>query len=329
VDSGIPLFELRKTRIYDNSQKDFGFWDVRVREEVAQNLRLSYRQNWFTGDNAYIEYFPNKKGIATAFAPDDHIWHNRVMLACTMSEGNYTIEALHTKDGSLSANIARLNIVCLRNYIFVWNVEKVTDRGREIVFTSKKREECEEAQREIGTSARIVFGKIPEIEALIRKFRGRWVESPEFQDLHRPKVSAMIEEKTKIEKPSVASVGLSLIENVRNMNQAEREELSKLLGLNAPAADPIPQVAIPVPEASAGAVDGGDLASKPFAEVVATAKRIGVKVGRGVKKEDLLEAIKLKLAEPVELTGVSETPAISMDVGNPYDGQNDEEVIEA
>ena len=303
VDAGIPLFEIRKTKFFDNTQRDFGPWDVRAWDQLNETtMKSSYRVSWYQGENAYIEYFPNKKGIATAFVPDDDVWHNRIWMAGTIAEGNYSIFRLHTKEGSLPAAVALQYVTVVRAYIFEWKVLK----AGKCVFKSKKKAECDSFMA-TTEGCTVTLGKLDEFEDMIRRLGGNWMLDPAFQANHKPRIQALIDEA--VGKANVATVGQTLVAQISTLSEDDRKKIAAMLlgekagvselppaalPLNTPATPVVPNAAIP--RASAVSTPETSIDDLPLAQLCRIAKDRGLTIKQGMKKPGVIALIKEKIA---------------------------------
>ena len=335
IDAGWPLFEVRKTKLFDNTQRDFGYWDCRAWDDVDPGtLRATYRWRWFDNDNAYIEYFPNKKGLCTAFIPDDPIWHNRIMMACAISEGKFSIQRYHTKDGTVPANVATTYITVIRNYIFEWKV--ILKETGECVFRSKKADECNAFADATEDPTEVELGKLKPIEGFIKQLGPRWMSSPEWIANYKPALVDLIDKATSPMESSVATIGQNLIQQVGNLSQEDRQKVAAMLMGDAP-------VNIPAPAAPAQPLGAKTLTSesvaledKPWTEIRRIASAKGIALTRGMKQPDVIAAIKAKVIAdqeaPDSLDGIPEPQPVTADLLNagdePFGEDFDSEVTE-
>jgi hypothetical protein len=333
VDAGIPLFELRKTRPFDNVQRDFGYWNVRVREYTQSGtLRLTYDTRWFVGPQAYIEYVPNKRSICTAFAPDDETWHNRVYIASNLDSGTFTIERIHTANGVIPGQAVLQQIKILREFLYEW---RVIDGGT-IVFRSKLPAGAQAFAKDFmtknGRTVEVLQARTDPVEKLIAQYRGRWVECPEFQTLIKPKVVDAIAEAEKVSPMPVtmAQMGQSLLSQVARMTDQDRLALAAMLrpymigeervghGTSAPdAKEP----------ARSDEDQRAELVKMPLAALRKLAKTKGLDT-RNQSKVEIADGLIVKLKEENDARNPAAPPPAAVEqeeASNPYDGMVDEE----
>lgn len=305
IDSGISLFELRLTAFFDNAQKIFSLWDVRVVEEARPgSTQLRFRRQWYNDDNAYVLFVPNDKGRCTGMCPDDMTWHNRVILASLLPDARYEVMRLHTPAGIIPAKAAIEHIRCIYDYAFRW----VVRRGRETLYRSNDhRDAYEWMKREIPEHEKegvsVVLGKTEEIERLVGTYRTAWSRSPEFLQEHKPKIEAMIRQRTQ--GISARSRSQTIAEQIDSMSEAERSALAQKLfpGLVMGAAPKKKEAAAKADPAPAAAPEEEKpLSSRSMNELrqLAKAKEINTK---GLTKEAIVEAIEAKVAEELEKLG--------------------------
>jgi hypothetical protein len=321
VDSGISLFELRLTSPFDNAQRIFSLWDVRVIEEARPgSTQLRFRRQWFNDDNAYVEFRPNDKGRCTGMCPDDMSWHNRMVLAGLLPDARFEVMRIHTPSGIVPAKAAIEHIRCIYDYAFRWCVR----RGNETLFRSTdQREAFEWMKRELPDhekeEASVVLGKIAEIEPLIGKYRSAWSRSPEFLQEHKPKIEAMIRQRTA--GTTVRSRSQSILEQIDVMSDVERSALvAKLFPGGAPS--PAAPKAAPV-----AALDSEEtpLDKRSMNELrgLAKAKEINSK---GLSKDAIIAAIEEKLAEEREALQASAAAQAEVEEESDLSQFNDEEL---
>lgn len=231
IDSNIALFELKKRTQAWQGSRDFGYWDVRVIEDIDHNNMINYRKVWAKGPTASIEFTPNNKGIALAFCPDDEFWYNRVKLAATIDHGEYNIERRHTRNGYINGPVATKEITILRDYLYDYCLMF----NGQVIFRTKNRTEAEEVQytkmsENAGSSITVMRRLIAPLDKLLAKHKGGWVQSPEFQEEHKSAVQAIISKEIgSSNKPSMVEVGDQLLGAVSRMTEEQRAQLAKLL----------------------------------------------------------------------------------------------------
>lgn len=336
VDAGIPLIELRRTRPYDNSQKIMGYWNVSVREYAEQgSFQINHSVRWFTNQQAYIEFYPNKKSICTAFAPDDDSWHNRVMIALHIDTGIFTVEKIHTPNGVIPAKAAMQEMQILRDLILEW---KAFD-GSDLVFRSRTRIGIDAFAKDFlqknGRAVDIVLGKTENIERLIVAHGGRWMETAEFQTTTKVKALELISAEQANMPVSMAQIGQSVLTQVASMDEAHKRELAAMLfPYMSPASrltgatDGAPATVTPSRES-----EEATIRAMTFADLKRLAKAKNVTPGTK-NKEDLITALLDKLAEERSANAPAalppEAPFTLDEAGNPYDGVEtaDEEVAQ-
>lgn len=310
VSAGINLFELRKAHMSFSPVRDFGFWDVRVREEVHQiRQTLFYRQNWFKGQTAYIEYFPNKRGFLFAHCPDDPIWHNRVMLSGILGKSGTIIERYHTQNGVISGKRMTAEIQLIDEYLREWQIVS----ARKVIFSSKSYTAAEEAATDMVAKGKLADYSIERrmivpVQNLIRAYRGNWMESEKFQKEHRPAMQELIRARLGGGKPDVATVGSQLVSALRQMSEQDRAALKQLLLQDIPG---------PAHESQEGkALEDLDWH---------TLRRVGADLGikaQGIKKDELVAEIRRVQAEKQEAATGPAAPSEAQGYGNPYEGMD-------
>ena len=87
IDRGIPLFQIEAIKPSNFSSKIFGFWNVKCGTRVVDLGHITPWTRWYKDADAYVEFWPNKTGICTAFVPDDKEWFNRTKLAGMLYQG--------------------------------------------------------------------------------------------------------------------------------------------------------------------------------------------------------------------------------------------------
>lgn len=234
VDSGIPLFELRKLGLNYQGTKDFAYWDVRVREEINNFTQAFYYvKSWYQGPTAYIDYTPNKKGICFAFCPDDPEWHNRIMLSANLRSGLFIIERYHTREGTLAGAVAAKEIEIIRDALHDWKVEA----GKKVLLRTKNRKEAEafileyNENKDHNPKASIVWSKIQRIEEIISVRRGNWFKSQEFIEEFRKPLEDKITNYHAAQSPDPNAIGSALISQLERMNEEQRKRVADLLGV--------------------------------------------------------------------------------------------------
>lgn len=324
VSAGINLFELRKTQPFSYAQRDFGFWNVRAYEDTMPGtFRLRYRTVWFTGQNAYIEFTPNQRDICTAFCPDDHLWHNRITLAATIDEGSYTIELYHTSDGFIPGRKLVREILIIRDYMQAYKV--MDDRNKKLrkeVYRSKSRDEAisfanEWAEKNSSAVPSVIPCKIKELEELIKKHGGAWIQCPEFQAIHRPKIQDLINQVQAKEPATAVQVGASLLTQVSMLSEEEKRELASML---APHITSEPK--------ATGEIAPEKLSDLSWNDLRRLAKIKGVNVkekDRAAIEKEIEEKVAAEKTQATDHT-VSQPPTPDV---SPYEGMEQEEIDEA
>jgi hypothetical protein len=334
VDAGIPLMELTYLRKFDNAQKIFGFHNVRVREYADNgSFKIQHSIRWFTGEQAYLEFYPNKKSICTAFAPDDQEWHNRVMVALNLDSGLYTVAKIHTPNGVIPAQAAMQEMKILRDLIMEW---KAFD-GPQVVFRCKTRVGmqafADDFLKKNGRAVDIVLGKTEPIERLTAAHGGRFMETSEFQTTVKVRALELITAAQANLPVSMAQIGQNVLTQVASMDESAKRELASML---------LPYMAPPrtahIETAATGSTREQDvemLKTMTYADLKRLAKAKGLKPG-SLNKEDLSTALMVKLDEeraadqPAPDSLPPPVPSFTQEeAGNPYDGvPADEEVAQ-
>jgi hypothetical protein len=226
IDAGINLFEIQKSRINPMGTQDFGYFDVVIGERIGANERIERSVEWRMGQQAYIKYFPEKRtGLCYGFAPDDPWWHNRIMLASNIKNGEFLITRYITQQGLISGNRITDEIRFIEDHIHDW---KVTI-GKDVKFRSKDVLEIRRVVTELvekGMRPQTIYSKIPEIEKIISIYKQRWISSPDFQQKFLPKMKEAIAEKFKAETDnSPIDFKKELFRVFRELTPQERLEL--------------------------------------------------------------------------------------------------------
>jgi hypothetical protein len=315
VSAGIPLFELRKPDMSWNSCKDFGLWNVSVREEIHPTRHtLIFRKNWFKGHTAYVEYFPNKKGFLFGFCPDDPFWHNRIIL-CKMVDSTAAtiIERYHTINGTLPGRRLLEELRILRDHIY----EYCTVAGDKVVHRSRDKNECIEVGDKLVSSDKIdrytvESQRTEEIQRLAKRFGSNWIVSQAFQSEVRPEVEKKI---AVLGAPRVGS-GLAsdqVIDLFKQMSPTDRAVMRSILLSEESSDVAVHQSATPEPneETPLSECDYNTLRRIAKSRNITTAN---------LKKPQLLAEIERVLAEEKEATG---NTGETVETGNPYEGMND------
>ncbi len=272
---GIPFFELRLRGKSDNDRLLFGPFDVRVKSyfDPVRN-KERYTDRWLTDNQAHIRYEVNDRGTGVAFMPDDHFWHNRLML---MDNPGLLVMQYHKKDGIYPGAIVNMQIDCLRQRlkteVTIWRVME-DERERDFFYTKDDAQafinEFEQAVPTLDKATgqirnanrkrrnfKIVEGKKlnykPEISALIKKERGHkfgWSECLYFKDQIKPDVEAAIEERNKkfsINAQDDSTRRGSILSDILNLTTEEKQKLKEDLGMSSTAAPSGEQDLPPVP----------------------------------------------------------------------------------
>ena len=298
VDSGIHLYELRYPMPKWFGPKLFGYWNVKVFDELNQrSLKIIYRQKWFTDNDAYIEFHPNKRGICTAWCPHDKFWHNKLLLAEHLHSGQFNVTRLHMRDSSVSSNIATAELMAIAEFLGEWKV--INNAGKVILRTKIEAEANDAAEKE---GFKVEYGKIAAAEELIGKYKNIWMQSPEFSAIILPQIKQAVVDKTRGMENSVESTAISLIDEVDNMTEDQRRKLVEKLFGKGMAAQVAMNAVSSVPQESDTL--GGELSSPEMTiddprismpQVRSIAKSYGIKIARDSKKDELVAAIKAKI----------------------------------
>jgi hypothetical protein len=224
VNAGVPLFEARRTQPFNNTQKTFGLWDARATFYVREGTFDSgYRVSWYTNDNCYVEFRPGKLGICTGFIPDDRFWHNRIVMIDLLESNQINIERLHTPDGTIPSRLIVQELSALRDYINEWRIlvgEKIVFRGSKDDASSYVAEKLPETD-----NYQLLTGRTAEIEKLIKKYGGGWMECQEFEQEHRPRIAELITKRQPANNPVPVSNFADLL---KGMTQGELKQVAEM-----------------------------------------------------------------------------------------------------
>lgn len=219
IEEGIPLFEFHKVRRGKIEEKDLGYFNVKVYDNLNEfTHRASRRQRWFTGKSAHIPYTHQGKGLLVAFCPDDPEWYNRIRIAAAIHAGQYRIVRHHSMFGSLPEQ----RITDEMFYISHMTHDYVAKIDREVAFRSRNRDEVDEfVRKKQADSIKVqgpLFSKVAPIEKLIAVHGHNWIFSPEFQNEMKPAMQEKIANKFGSPGKSKAGVDPAEIESLIQTN---------------------------------------------------------------------------------------------------------------
>lgn len=320
VDAGIALFEIRKIQRSFLPLKDFGFWDVKVRQNLGNTSdQLQYIKKWYDGQTAYITYNPNRKtGVCVGFCPDDPLWHNRIMLSGVIDSDNFRIDRYHTRDGVLSGAQITDELNIIKNFIHDFKV--VDTKTNKLIFRNFSRKPCEEAasayeekngiqdnesDKTIPKRVQIIWTKIERIEKLIALHGGRWFTVEEFQKGIRVEIQDKIKAYYAKNRPDITSVTNNLLSNVAQMTDDERKRLCELLFGEKPVQTQAEQAETP-------ASSQNNFSSMGIDDLRKYARSIDINPDK-MKKAEIQNAIREKAAQ-IALSATNKQP------GNDNDG---------
>ena len=255
---GIHYFEMRYPRPLTMHQQIFGVFDVRVKETYDTVLRkMNFSTEWITGGAGCVNFKPDSKKVGTAWLPDDKYWHNRIFLMDTPIL-RQSVVAYHTADGMYPGGTVLSELLAMRDVLKEpTKIYKVCKKGqdRDINFFYDKdsalgyvEENTQILQRidpttgiiknqKAKTSLEVVEGSIleykPEIKKLINKENRTnefgWTQSKEFQNVWKPKILELIEERKKdmAENPS-GKIG-NILSSVSSLPEDQLEELRQII----------------------------------------------------------------------------------------------------
>jgi hypothetical protein len=208
---------------------------------------------WETGDAAMIKFEADKKGIATAWIPDDKFWHNRMVIL-----GNRTLYdsiLCYRKNGAvMDSETFKIELSCLERTLKhevdvynLYNEDKLIGK-----FSTENAAKEEISSRNSMTTRvlpngelqvvpkdvkeyRIVKGKEsvdkPEIVDLKKKYRRKfqfgWSECPEFDNIKNVVVTTYIREKEKLAPKSTEAI--NFVKAIESISDDEKKKIADLL----------------------------------------------------------------------------------------------------
>jgi len=324
IDRDIALFQLEAIKPTNFSFKLFGLWNVRCGNTVLEVGRIQPWTRWYTGADAYVEFWPDKAGICSTFVPDDERWHNRIKMANLINSSIFRVKALHQNSGPTIPEQPIMRMFqTLYTHMHVWAAFTVIPitlgnrRQNKVTYLveSKKKADCEaEAAKflENHPEAEVKVDIVPTApvrELIARHGQREWMLHEEFQ-------RGLLVDLKKECDAALGPLQDEKVEAVNNLKSAlavlTNEELLNILSakLGSGAAQPAPVVA--------GEEDGPAPSDRAPVEIkdiqnIATlrsiAKQLGVKFAFGTKRAELKALIIKKQTEMKEDAGAtSEEP---------------------
>jgi hypothetical protein len=230
IEAGIPLFELQKPKVNHMGERDFGPFNVVVKNEVGANSTIEQKVDWMMGNRATIMYEPNKMGFCYGYCPDDPWWHNRIWLASNITANIFLINRYITEEGLLPSKRITDEIRFIEQYIHDWKVMF----GKEFLFRSKDMIEAREfarnfSEKNVGKQVQVIYAKIKEIEDIMHGGDGpNWLVGAKFQQESLPKLKEAVADKFKKEDTQTATpidLQNEIDKYIRNLPQQKRIEL--------------------------------------------------------------------------------------------------------
>lgn len=332
-EAGIRLFELvHPQRDPDGFKKQLGgVFAVKVTEDYDsfQNQTV-YKEQWRTGNNAFIEYkLADNRGTLIAYMPDDRWYHNRMILC---DQPAIRPNQLLSRDlGDISGAECLIQIQCLREVVCheVPIFDIIMPDGQKFDFFYSEDEAMafinKKERRPVGSQSIIQevqpyinyqkklgkkWKKRPEVEDLIIRFKGMqygWTSCPEFIQNYLPKIQKLINERTQAFRgmtPNTPTMDLrsaimdvlttlpkEQIDALRAEAERKKEEERNAM-MAVPAA--VELLTAPVdagaPQATAGIHTKTELNRMRHAELAEIAKSKGIPVD-GLNRLGLINAI--------------------------------------
>jgi hypothetical protein len=297
VNAGIPLFELVCIGAPTGTQL-FGFHDVEVKikkKERDLNFGLEYDIQWHRGigrEREYSKYEYDKvTGRSYAFVPDDPAWHNVLRLAETIDSGKYAISQYFVPGGVISGAVKTEEMRFIAECIFD---HSVTSKGI-VLFRSKNLDEAmafEQEQKSKGVQCQTVHSKIPELEALVRKYGVLWNHQPAFQDGIRKDIEAQIKAKFYPDAQIIQQQADPVAIVEKAIEAMDSQQFISLFQKKMAQPAPAPASATKAPEAKKPIV----LENIAMPQLKELAEDMGI-FTKGMQREDIIKAIREKQAE--------------------------------
>jgi hypothetical protein len=302
VEAGMSMWELQLTTPFDNTQKIFRLWDARVFEDVQTGTtKIRYNFVWYRGDDAYVEFRPDNRGICVAFVPDDPMYHNRVMLASMLPQNRIKVMRIHTPEGAIPGKTAHEYLKCVWDTCFEWHVVKKTHEGTTSIIAQFKnlpdadallyrmRADISDEKASEREKVWIIQSNTDEIREIIGKYRGAWTQSQEFQNSIKPKIQKAINDRTSGMAKSTNIVQM-LIDAAATMTDTDRARLSEVFAGKASNNT----VAAPSTASPDSPNPAEDLSGMHMSKLRTIAKAKGV-VSKDKTKEQIIKEIEAKV----------------------------------
>ena len=320
--AGIRFYVCRYPKRGINSRTIFGFFDVKVGEQVVSNQNDPvYNERWLTGADANIIFQQQGKSeILIAFIPDDRFYHNKMMIAehpWLIVEGMYS-----SSQGMISSQEAIIEIQAVRETTYTTTkIYKVMwPNGNEETFFFDKSDAEKFIVQKVHRTTNAGFPyeatpytdctiqedmypvRKPEIIRLLNEHRNEpygWTNCAEFKSVWIPKIEALITER----KQNISS-GVNVLSQPGAIQQMVNDEVMKIIRTLSP--DQIAMLkSTPRPEtATAEVIDNptedsqdaapiytkSELTMKRIDELREMAKEMGLEVGT-MKKAEIADLI--------------------------------------
>lgn len=316
LQAGINLFELAKNHQNYQGMKDFGYFNVDVRDSIVGSPpRVTYHPYWHRGPTSYITYIPNHRGFCFAMCPDDSEWYNRMQLASNIHSGFFRIDRYHTRNGIVSGERMTEEINLIRTLTHNW-ILKVNGEIKEYAAVDKRfmleQEEKRIKERDPSAITQILWGKTKEIQDLITRYRNNWFFSAEFSQKIKPRIAQEVADHFGA-TTEVAANEETLVNLLKSLGtEGVKSAIMKAFPDMRPANEVDTQ---PEGDNVLGSVDLA--AIKDPKKLRKIGKKLGIEFPPRTKPEDMIQQI----TEEHARRSMEQTPEVP--TGNPDNGMSD------